>query len=483
VTILEAIADANLFEPFFRPMALWRSWLVFLAATFGVPLAALESLFGIRPADALALYQAHTQRQTWPGSSAREGWIVVGARGGKSRIVALTATFLACFRDYSALLAPGERGILMVIAADRDQARVVYGYILAFIRGVPMLNAMLEGEPTLEAINLANRVTIKIQTGNYRSVRDWTVIGCIASEIAVWRSDDSANPDVEVLRGVRRGMLTIPGAMLFAISSPYARRGALWETYRRHFGKENPRVLVWQAPTWAMNLALSEDHEEIRAAYEEDEVAAAAEYGAEFRRDVESFVSREAVDAVTVPGRLELAPVPDRPYVAFVDPSGGSSDSMTLAIAHAEERDGASIGVLDCVRERKPPFSPDDVVQEFAATLKDYSATTVVGDRYAGEWPRERFRAHGIEYVVAEKPKSDLYRELLPLLNSERVELLELPRLIAQLCSLERRTARGGRDSIDSPPKAHEDVANSVAGACVLAAASIGNYDIDTLIA
>jgi hypothetical protein len=61
------------------------------------------------------------------------------------------------------------------------------------------------------------------------------------------------------------------------------------------------------------------------------------------------------------------------------------------------------------------------------------------------------------------------------------VELLDLPRLIAQLCSLERRTARGGRDSIDHPPKAHDDVANVAAGALELAAQGSGGYDIDAL--
>jgi hypothetical protein len=93
----------------------------------------------------------------------------------------------------------------------------------------------------------------------------------------------------------------------------------------------------------------------------------------------------------------------------------------------------------------------------------------VRGDRYGGEWPREVFRKHGVEYSVADKAKSDLYRDLLPLLNSGRCELLDHPRLVAQLCSLERRTARGGRDSIDHAPGAHDDAANCVAGVAVTA--------------
>jgi hypothetical protein len=70
---------------------------------------------------------------------------------------------------------------------------------------------------------------------------------------------------------------------------------------------------------------------------------------------------------------------------------------------------------------------------------------------------------------VAEQSKSDLYRDLLPILNSGRAELLDVPRLMSQLCGLERRTARGGRDSIDHAPGAHDDLSNSVAGAIVSA--------------
>jgi hypothetical protein len=80
---------------------------------------------------------------------------------------------------------------------------------------------------------------------------------------------------------------------------------------------------------------------------------------------------------------------------------------------------------------------------------------------------------HGVEYLVADKAKSDIYRDLLLVLNSSRVELLDHARLVAQLCGLERRTARGGRDSIDHAPGVHDDVANSVAGAIVTAVRAV----------
>ncbi|WP_334452774.1 hypothetical protein [Bradyrhizobium elkanii] len=199
----------------------------------------------------------------------------------------------------------------------------------------------------------------------------------------------------------------------------------------------------------------------IDRAMERDPASASAEYGAEFRTDVQAFLSREAIEAVVTPECIERPRVDGIQYVAAVDPSGGSSDSMTLGIAHFEKLTG--IAVLDCLREVKPPFSPESVVEEFAKTMKDYGINTCRGDRYAGLWPREQFEKRGINYRVADMTKNDVYRAFLPRVNSQNVDLLDNPVLVNQLANLERRTARGGRDSIDHPPMSHDDVANVAA--------------------
>jgi len=452
LTILDVMRDPKLFGPWFTG-ASWQAWEVVLSAIFGLALSSSQ----------LALYSRLTGRQQPPGEAAREAWLVMGRRAGKSRIAALTAVFLGCFRDYSRILAPGERGTVMVIAADRRQARVVFRYIAALLEGVGMLARLIESR-TAEAIHLTNLVSIEVHTASFRSVRGYAVVAAVCDEISFWPSEDSADPDVEILNGIRPGMATVPGALLLCLSSPYARRGALWQAYEKHFGKDGSPVMVAQADTRTMNSTVSE--EIIAEAYAQDESAASAEYGAEFRRDIESFVSREAVDACVIPGRLELPPVAGVPYHSFTDPSGGAGgDSFTLAVAH--HQDGRAI--LDALREIRPPFSPEAAVKEFADLLKSYGLASVCGDRYAGTWPAERFQTEGIEYQPAEQAKSDIYREFLPLLNSGRAELLDCPRLVAQLLNLERRVARGGRDSIDHGPQRHDDVVNAAAGALLLA--------------
>jgi hypothetical protein len=453
MTLLDATSDRHLFAPWFKDRASWHAWFAFIAALFALPLTAEQ----------LATFKQCTGRSTPPMTPAAEAWLVCGRRAGKSFALSLCATFLACFRDYRAYLAPGEAATIRVMAADRDQARTIFRYVAALLRDVPMLAKLIERE-TAEAFELSNRVVIEVGAASFRASRGYTYAAILADEVAFWRSDDGANPDVEILRALRPGMVTIPGAMLLCASSPYAMRGELWGAHRRHFGKDGDPILVWQAPTRVMNPSVPQSV--VDAALEADPAAASAEYLATFRTDVESFVSRDVVDFAIVLGRHELPRAEGVRYIAFVDPSGGSNDSMTMAIAHLE---GHQRVVLDLIRERRPPFSPDDVVKEFSALLKAYGTSTVRGDRYGGLWPRERFSVHGVEYMIADKPKSDIYRDLLPTLNSGRVELLDHSRLIGQLCGLERRTARGGRDSIDHPPGAHDDVANAVAGAIVTA--------------
>jgi hypothetical protein len=281
-------------------------------------------------------------------------------------------------------------------------------------------------------------------------------------EIAFWHSDESsANPDKEIIAALEPAMATIPNALLLGASSPYARRGVLWENFDRYFGKlEGP--LVWKAPTWVMHPALEREGEFIQGKYDEDPIAAAAEYGAEFRTDVDVVFSREAIEACIMQGVTEVPPQMGVKYYAFVDPSGGSSDSMSLAIGHIDP--ATKRGVQDLIRERRPPFSPESVVDEFSNTMREYHITRVTGDHYAGEWPRERFKMRGITYDVSKVRKSDIYLSFVPIVNAARCEMIDESRQKYQLLSLERRIARGGHESVDHPRGGHDDCANVVAG-------------------
>jgi hypothetical protein len=458
MSILQAMGDPNLFRDHF-PGDTWEAWRAYLAALFGLPMSD----------DQLALYRQHTGRTTPPTEPFKESALIVGRRGGKSRAMAFLAVYLACFRDYKPFLAPGEMATVGIIAADRRQARTIMRYITGAMHSIKLLAPMIDEELS-ESVMLTNNVVIEIATASFRVTRGYTYCAVVADEISYWRNDNSANPDKEIIAAIRPGMASIPGAMLIMASSPYAKRGVLYDTFKRHYGVDDARVLVWKASSAEMNPAL--DPAIIAEAYEDDPAAASAEYGAEFRSDISSFCDREVIEACTMPGRHELPPISSHSYCAFVDPSGGSNDSYCVAIAHAERTgtgpDAVTTAVLDAVREYKPPFSPENVTAEIADLVAKYRCRTVTGDRYAGEFPRELFAKRNIEYRLSDRPASEIFRDTLPLLNSGRVELLENNRLAQQLIALERRTVRSGRDSIGHPVGGHDDLAVSVCGAVLL---------------
>jgi hypothetical protein len=449
INIVDVMLHPALFAPFFGPS--WAAWCAFLAALFGLPMTQEQA----------EVYRRCTGRRTLPTEPFGEAALIIGRRGGKSRALSLIAVFLACFRDYSPFLAPGEVPTIAVIAADRRQARVVTRYIAGLLHAVPALAALIEGE-TAENVTLTNGVAIEVHTASFRVTRGYTFAAVLADECAFWPVDDAAEPDTEILRAVRPGLLSLPGAMLLLASSPYAKRGELWNAFKRHYGHDDAKVLVWRGSTETMNPTA--DKAAIAEAREADPQAAAAEYDAQFRDDVAGFLTPELIAMAVEPGRIVRPPIDGVRYVAFADPSGGTSDSFTAAVAHMD----GNTAVLDCIFERRPPFNPQAVVADVVALLQSYGLSIATGDRYAAQWVVEAFRQAGAEYVHSTRDRSAIYLDALPLFTSGRVALLDVPRLAAQFASLERRTG-AGRDRVDHSPGGHDDLCNSAAGALVLA--------------
>lgn len=453
--IIRACSDPKLFGPWFRPRGwfkkrdTWQNWFSFLHGLFGLPMTEAQ----------LATFTECTGLDAPPDGGVKEAWLIVGRRGGKSLILAAIAAYLATLVDWSPYLNRGERGVVMIAAADREQAKVLFRYVREFITEVRALAPLIERE-TLDSIDLKNNISIEVATASFKSIRGRTAIAFLADEVAFWQSE-GANPDSAVMAAIRPAMATIPNAMLLIASSPYSQRGELWNAHQRYYGKPGS-VLVWKASTQKMNPSIPDSV--IAEAYERDPASAAAEFGANFRSDVGSFIDIEVIDACTISGRYELPPGMDG-AIGFLDISGGVNDSHTCAIAY--ESNG--VATLACLRELKGS-NTESVVEEFAGLLKRYGLTTVFGDRYGAAWVQEAFARHGIELRYSPMTRSELYLELLPALRSRKVELLDLPKLRSQLLLLERRTSRTGKDTVDHPPGAHDDLINAAAGALVMVA-------------
>lgn len=442
MNIIEAMTDTKLFGAEFGAEC-WHAWRVLLAGFYGLPMDDNDA----------TLFASLTGGRKPPTTPCSEFWQVVGRRGGKSRIAALIGVYESFFRDHSPRLAPGERATCAILAKDRRQARTVYRYIQGLIRSNPMLEGMVVKE-NAEALELSNGGVLEVATASYRAARGYTYSTVICDEIAHWHSE-GVNPDREIIQAVRPGLSTL-GGRLICLSSPYARRGALWTAYQRHFGKDSP-VLVAQAGSQVMNPGL--DPRIITEALADDRASASAEYLAEFRSDLEAYVDIEQLSRLCRTEPLTIPPMYGQRYRAFTDPSGGGADGFTLAIGH---RDHNRL-VVDLLTERTR-VSPAAVVEEYALILRQYGIVNVTGDKYAGGWVQDEFRRQGITYQFSALNKTEIYSTALSAISSGQTEFPPMEKLIRQFQGLERRTTSTGRDIIDHAHSLHDDLANAACG-------------------
>jgi hypothetical protein len=372
--------------------------------------------------------------------------------------------FLALFQQHR--LAPGEVGVVLVLAASKAQASVVFRYVIGFLQASAVLSREIESV-TSEVVRLRNGIEIGVHTASYRTVRGRTIVAAIFDETSFWRDEASAEPDLEIYRAVLPSLATSRG-MLISISSPYRRIGLLYQKHRDYFGIDDPDVLVISGPSRAFNPTLDQRIiDQHRAA---DPEAALAEWDGAFRTDIAAFLSEDVLEAAIDRNRpLELPPRTGVTYRAAIDSSGGRHDSYTLCISHKEDEQV----VADVIRGREPPFDPRQVTGEFSALIQEYGFGSkkireVHGDNYSAEWVAQSWKSAGFRYVRSELPASGLYLEGLPLFMRGAVSIPEHKRLIRELRLLERRTSRTGRDIVDHGRAGHDDYAASLFGSAYI---------------
>jgi len=451
MNIIESIHNKDIFLNSFEDLRTWQAWQAYLKALFGLKMTAAE----------VKIYRKHTGCRTVPDQPNKTSYVLSGRRSGKSKISSLLACYIATSRDWSRVLSPGEQGYIFLIANDKSQALILKRYITGILARSPGLQHLKKKELAWE-IELNNRITLAVRTKNFRTLRGYTVVAAILEELAFWRSDESANPDYEVLAAIRPAMLTVKESMLIGISSAYAKRGLLYDQYKKFYGKASG-PLIWKSSTVDMNPTV--DKKIIDEQIKSDPAKYKSEYLSEFRGDIESYLGVDDLNRITARGVYFRAYDDRFDYFGFCDPSGGRVDSMTLGISHVDE---GKI-VVDQILERKPPFSPEEVVNEFSEVLKLFKISSIQSDRYAGAWVQESFEKQGISVEYSKLSASELYAAFIPVVMNDKAIILDIKKLKLQLANLERRTGEGGREKIDHPSGSHDDLAVVCAGACFLA--------------
>ena len=205
MSIIEAMDDPLLFSPYFHGKT-WNAWRTILKAAYALPMTPEEIAFfrSVAERDPPEAAGQRTVRDRRPASGQ-------GQRGQRHR-----RARAALFVD-GGQLRPGERPVVMCLACDRDQARIVKNYIASYFNDIPMLNAMIERE-TAQGFELSNRIDVFVSTNSFRAVRGRPILCAIFDEVAFWRDDASATPDIETYNAVKPGLATMPGSMIVGIS-------------------------------------------------------------------------------------------------------------------------------------------------------------------------------------------------------------------------------------------------------------------------
>jgi len=462
--IYKAIKDKKLLGSYFPGgLESWSNWLTFHKVKAGYP----RSKFSDKE---LQLIQQCTGLKALPKVAIKLVLLIVGRRGAKSTMAALEGLYDALWGGWQRYLNRGEKAYVFIVSPNMDQGKIIKNIILGILDSNPVLKKKVIKVLSTE-IHLNNNVIISIKPASWRSGRGFTIGKLIMEECAFFYWDEaSANRDREIYTALSPGLTTIKNSSAWLISTPFAKQGLLWEKYKKHYGKPGS-VLVWKAPTWVMNPTLTEA--ELRERYSDlGEAEFAAEFGADFREDIEGFLPAEIYDKAVAKGRDQVPPKEGVEYVGFADFSEGlrtGADSSTLAIVH--EADGKII--LDYLLEVRAPFNPDDVLKRVIAACKSYQVSKITQDRHSIAWISKDLEKEGIQVEVSEKNKSEIYELFSVEMNRGNVELLDIPRLRSQTLGL-HRFLRSGGSKIDHLPQGNDDTINAVAGAVVVLTSSKG---------
>ena len=449
MNVVDFLQDQELLGalPAFKELGTWARWLIFLKAMDGLPLTDEEQ----------AIFRHHTGRTVYtpPPGGFPESVAVVGVQSGKSTIAAARVGIAAL---------TGQRGTHAVLIGQdhRGAMRVLLRYSREPFQTLDRFRAEVVRE-TADALELSNGVALSAYPCRPEAIRGLRACIVVIDELAFFERTDGRPTDTEMLR-VARGRVAMTGGKILILSSPYGQSGALWNLYRKHYGRDDSSTLVWQGTGPEMNPKLPADY--LTRMAQDDPEAYQSEVLGQFRAGISTLLDLETLQQCVEQDVRERPYKPGTCYAAFADPASGTGkDKFVVAIAHHEP--GRDMTVLDVVRAWAPPFNPSGAIAEAAVLLKSFGITEIRGDRYAPGFVAEQFLAHGVTYRYHDQDRSQLYLGLLPLVNAQRVSLLDVPELLRELRGLERRRGPSGRDKVDHRSGQHDDLANATAGVCV----------------
>jgi hypothetical protein len=435
-SIVDAMFTKKFFGRHFKEWESWRNWATVLKTIYALPF----TLDGEQE-----IFEKISGRKAPLTVPYDEIFIIAGRRAGKSTIASLIAIYEALYGGWEKHQDHGEPWQIFIIADTLAQGRICHGNVKRFLH----LHSTEVEKIAGDDIVLKNGCTITAKASDFRSIRGFNLALAVLDEVGFFPGDSAG----QIINALTPSLMT--GGKLVGISSTGPRTGTLHEISRKNFANENASVLVLKASSLLLNPTISE--KKIKADIARDS-RMAKEYFPEVGDEDEGLFEKDALESIATyatEGRKK-----GLTYCGFIDASAGMADSMTMAVAHAEDERV----YLDLVLEKVPPFDFVAVCDEFADILSRYGIVEPVADRYAFAATESLLRRRHISLNLSKVSATDLFMKMLSLVRSDAVRLVSDKTLLAQLAGLERyATSKGER--ISAPEREKDDVAVAAAGA------------------
>src|SRR5450631_744962 len=155
LTFVDAMNEPLLFGPSFSGSS-WEAMKMIWKAAYGLPMSPEE----------LVVFGELGGGRAPPTRPVKELWIRAGRRTGKDSVAAAFIIWKACFEQaHLGKLRPGERAVVLCLATDRTQAKIIKSHAQAYFTEIPALREMIVRE-TQHEIELNNGVDIVIATND-----------------------------------------------------------------------------------------------------------------------------------------------------------------------------------------------------------------------------------------------------------------------------------------------------------------------------
>ena len=387
--------------------------------------------------------------------SGKPNWLLLsGRRGGKSLLSDIIVIYEAVIPNLEQYIRPGEERYVLIASVREDSARLHIRQITKLLRHTKALSNMIQTVKE-DRVELKNGVIILSLPASARAARGYTS-SCLVMDEAAFFVDTLGNSSAEAIFTALSPTTATFGddARLVITTSVNTKVGLVYDLYDRASQGELEDWHVTKAPTRELNPKVSERI--INSALKRDPESAQAEYFAEFREQLEAFLSSEAIDRCVDPGLGRGVVEPGVSYVMSVDPAL-MRDSYGYAIGHLE----SGVVLIDYLKKLRAPVDANGAEDLLKSLVERYRPQGVLCDN-PSTVQRLKPNIPMIYTPFTRQQKLRIYGALKESINLGLIGLPKDDDLIDELKALQ---IRGGVDI--SAPKAgritQDDLADCVA--------------------